>query len=171
MNTLLIYLSRFLGFRRLDGCRPPWNHRLISIPMDTSPLLRQQVSESLAAHQTEKISDGAIALWERMASQIISIVGEDGFNSLYARSVYLTQPDFPWLGASLRTSHVVPRFAELKKILARRAPEQASKANEMLMHTFTSILASLIGDELTIRILRSAWGDDACNGRQGVQNE
>lgn len=139
--------------------------------MDTSPLLRQQVSESLAAHQTEKISDGAIALWERMASQIISIVGEDGFNSLYARSVYLTQPDFPWLGASLTTSQGVPRFAELKKILARHAPEQASKANEVLMHTFTSILASLIGDELTIRILRSAWGDDASNGRQGVQNE
>ena len=139
--------------------------------MDTSQLLRQQVSESLAAHQTEKISDGAIVLWERMATQIISLVGEDGFNSLYARSVFLIQADFPWLGASLMTSQAGPRFAELKKILARHAPEQASKANELLLQTFTSILASLIGDELTIRILRSAWGDDAANGRQGAQDE
>lgn len=94
-----------------------------------------------------------------MANQIISIVGEDGLNSLYARSVYLTQPDFPWLGASLMTPQDVPRFAELKKILARHAPEQASKANEMLMLTFISILASLIGDELSIRILGSAGGE------------
>lgn len=124
-----------------------------------SHYLKQQVSK-LATDQTGKISlDGAIALWERMASEIISLVGEEGFNSLYARSVHLIQPDFPWLGASLMSSQGGPRFAELKEILARHAPEQASKANEMLMLTFISILASLIGDELSIRILCSAGGE------------
>lgn len=112
-----------------------------------------------------------MALWEHMASQIISLVGEEGFNSLYARSVNLTQQEFPWLGASLMTPPDVPRFAKLKKVLARHAPEQANKANEKLMLTFTSILASLIGDELSIRILCSAGANEAANGRQGVQDE
>lgn len=136
-----------------------------------SHFLKQQVSK-LAADQTGKVSlDGAIALWERIASQIISLIGEEGFNSLYARSMYLIQPDFPWLDASLRTSQQVPRFADLKKILAGHAPEQASKANETLMLTFINILASLIGDELSIRILCSTGGNDAANGRQGAQDE
>lgn len=146
----------------------PLTHPLLP---NTNPLLKHQVSESLAAHRAGKTLDGEITLWERIASQIISLVGEEAFNSLYARSVYLIQPDFPWLGASLMTPQHVPRFAELKKILARHTPEQASKANEMLMLTFTSVLASLIGDELSIRILCSAGAKKAANGRQGVQDE
>ena len=96
-------------------------------------------------------------------------MGEDGFHSLYARSVYLLQSEFPWLGASLITKKSGSQFAELKKALARHAPEQAHKANEMLLHTFTSILASLIGDELTLRILDSAWGSNIPHSRQGAK--
>ena len=61
--------------------------------MDTSDLLRHQIITSLMAQHTEKVADAAVSLWEQMATQIISIVGEGGFNSLYARSVFLTQSD------------------------------------------------------------------------------
>lgn len=131
----------------------------------------QQVAESLAAPYPKKISDDPIAQWERMAAQTISLVGEEGFDSLYTRSVFLAQPDFPWLGAIQRTSRLSPRFTELKRVLARQAPETASKANEVLLQRFTSILVSLIGAELTSHILRSAGGHEASNGRPGVQDE
>ena len=38
---------------------------------------------------------------------------------------------------------------------------QISAANCLLLTTFTDILASLIGEELTISILRLAWGNVA----------
>jgi len=111
------------------------------------------------AQPTEKAADAAIKLWEQMAVQIISIVGEEGFDSLFARSLFLSQSTFPWLAANPlpKAEH---RFLELKGSLEDQAPAQASEANSLLLITFTDILASLIGEPLTTRILHLAWGDD-----------
>ena len=127
--------------------------------METSDILRQQIIKSLIAQPTEKVADAAINLWEQLAPQIISIVGEGGFNSLYARSVFLTQPMFPWLAAVSLSPQTDHRFAELIISFEGQTPEQAKAANSLLLITFIDILASLIGEQLTIRILRSAWGD------------
>lgn len=137
--------------------------------METSGPVRHQIIEDLMAPHTEKVVDAAITLWEQMATQIISIVGEGGFNSLYARSVFLTQSTFPWLTASSLTPATDGRFAGLKTSLQGQTPEQASAANNLLLTTFTGILATLIGEELTTSILRSAWTNDTSTGRQGVQ--
>lgn len=131
------------------------------LPMETRDPLRHQLIERLMAQHPEKVADAAIDLWEQMATQIISIVGEDGFNSLYARSVFLAQPTFPWLAASALSQQNDQRFAELKKRLEGQTPSQAREANSLLLLTFTGILAALIGEPLTTRILCSAWGDDA----------
>lgn len=129
--------------------------------MATSSLLRHQLIENLIAQHPEKVADAAINLWEQMATRIISIVGEGGFNSLYARSMFLSQPAFPWLAAGVLSPRADFRFAELRTSLEAQAPEQASAANRLLLITFTDILAALIGEQLTTRILRSAWGNDA----------
>ena len=131
----------------------------------------QQAAESPAASYLEKISHGPIAQWERMAAQTIPLVGEEGFNALYMRSILLAQSEYPWLGAIQMTPRLSPRFTELKRVLARQAPVTASKANELLLQRFTSILASLIGDELTRSILRSPAGPGASNARPGAQDE
>ncbi|WP_124951719.1 hypothetical protein [Sulfuriferula thiophila] len=112
------------------------------------------------AQHTEKVADAAVDLWEQMATQIISIVGEAGFNSLYARSVFLTQMSFPWLAASSSLPQPDHRFAELKMSLKAKTAAQVSEANTLLLITFTDILATLIGEQLTTSILRSAWGND-----------
>jgi len=131
------------------------------LPMETRDPPRHQLIERLMARHPEKVADAAINLWEKMAAQIISIVGEDGFNSLYARSVFLAQPTFPWLAASSLSQPNDQRFAELKNRLEGQTPSQAREANSLLLLTFTGILAALIGEPLTTRILCSAWGDDA----------
>jgi len=113
------------------------------------------------AQHPENVVDAAITLWEQMATQIISIVGEEGFNSLYARSVFLTQPTFPWLAAGSLSPQTGRRFAELRTSLEEQLPAQASAANSLLLTIFTDILAGLIGEQLTAGILRSAWGNDA----------
>lgn len=128
--------------------------------MKTIDLTRHQIIDSVTAQQTEKVADAAINLWEQMATQIISIIGEGGFNSLYARSVFLTQSTFPWLTVNSLSPQNDCRFAELKTSLEGQTPAQASAANSLLLITFTDILAALIGEQLTTRILRSAWGND-----------
>jgi len=138
--------------------------------MQASDALRHQIIESLMAPHPEKGADAAIGLWEQMATQIISLVGEGGFNSLYARSVFLTQSTFPWLTASALSPQADHRFAQLKTSFEGQTPAEVHAANRLLLITFTDILAALIGEQLTTRILRLAWGVDASD-RAGKEFE
>ena len=110
--------------------------------METSELLRQQlVKRRMALPSEEEVADTAIDLWEQMAAQIISIIGEGGFDSLYIRSVFLTRSTYPWLAAVLPKSKIGQRFMDLKISFKGQTPELASAANSQLLITFTDILA------------------------------
>lgn len=129
--------------------------------MESAALLRQQIIASLMAQKPEHIADTAMDHWQKLADEIISIVGEAGFNSLYERSVHLAQSAYPWLPLCPSPSQTLHRFADLGARLADQAPADARAANNLLLTTFTDILASLIGEQLTASILRTAWGDPA----------
>jgi hypothetical protein len=129
--------------------------------METSDVLRHQKIRSLTAQHTEKVADAVIGLWEQVATQIISIVGEGGFDSLYARSIFLTRSTFPWLVATSGSPQTDHRFTNLKTSLEGQTPALIREANSLLLITFTDILASLVGEPLTARILDSAWDNDA----------
>lgn len=131
--------------------------------MNNRELLIGQLIEIFEPQDTEKAVDSAIDLWELLTVRIISIIGEAGFDSLYARSIFITQSTYPWLAASLPPPQAVHRFAELKTCLAGQTPAQASEANRLLLITFTDILASLIGENLIMHILRSTWSNDTSN--------
>ncbi|MEO6824851.1 MAG: hypothetical protein ABI167_09050 [Nitrosospira sp.] len=136
--------------------------------MATSDLPRHQLIKHLMAPHGASVADASIVLWERMAAEIISIVGEEGFNSLYARSLFLSHASFPWLANPFpKAEH---RFAELKTKLEGHAPAPARKANTLLLITFTDVLASLIGESLTTRILHLAWGA-GIPARTGKENQ
>lgn len=122
--------------------------------------LRQLIIE-LTEPDGEKMVDTAIERWEQMATQIISIIGEGGFNSLYERSVILTQSTFSWLLTGEGQPSTDHRFIGLRASLEGQTTALASEANCLLMIIFTGILESLIGAKLTTRILRSAWGENA----------
>ncbi len=137
------------------------NNDDINVLTVTSDLLRQQIVKRRIAQPSEDVAAAAINLWEHLATQIIPIIGEGGFNAIYARSVFLTQSTFPWLAADSLSPQTDHRFAELKISLEGRPPEQTNAGNSLLLITFTDILASLIGEQLTNLIIRSALGDDS----------
>ena len=124
---------------------------------------RQQIIANLMAQQSENIADAAMGHWEKLADEIISVVGEAGFASLYERSVHLAQSTFPWLPPASSPPQSPPphshRFAELGMRLADQTPDHARAAHSLLLTIFTDILVSLIGEQLTASILRSAWGN------------
>ncbi|SHL61138.1 hypothetical protein SAMN05216428_10468 [Nitrosospira sp. Nsp11] len=131
--------------------------------METCDLPRHQLIKSLMAKQTEKVADAAIVLWAQLATQIISIVGEDGFNALYVRSVFLSRSTFPGLPTIPLPPQAEHRFAELKRSFEGQSPLQVREANSLLLITLTDILASLIGEQLINRILSLAWGAEIPN--------
>lgn len=93
---------------------------MIVLPtMDNYDLLHHRLIKMLVAENEEKTADAAIILWERMASKIISIVGESGFNSLYVRSVILSASKFSLLNTYNPKSENFHQFTELKLCLEK----------------------------------------------------
>jgi hypothetical protein len=127
--------------------------------MATFRLQREQSIESLISDKHGGFANAAIGLWERVATQIIALVGEAGFDSLYARSVFLAQSTFPWLTEPSQSPPIGHRFAKLRVNLEEKPTQLASDANRLLLTIFTDMLASLIGEPLTERVLASVWGN------------
>lgn len=126
--------------------------------MATYDSLRYQKIDRLMAQHTDNVTVVALDLWRSLAIKIISIMGEGGFNSLYARSLFLSQATFPWLDAASPSTQADADFVALRLCFEAQPPAQVRAANSLLLITFTDILASLIGEPLTTNILRSAWG-------------
>lgn len=104
-----------------------------------------------------------------MATELISIIGEGGFDSLYQRSVHLVQQAYQCLAPCLQAGSVEHRFAGLRASLEKDPSPLMNEASRELLITFTDILAKLVGEELTTGILRRAWGSDA-SGNSGMES-
>jgi hypothetical protein len=94
--------------------------------------------------------------WLRLAEQLSPLVGENGFSALYARTIRLVRPHFPWLSASQSGAPVAQLLEILMGDYQRVEPDEADRAHAGLLETFTKLLSSLIGEALTIRLLDSA---------------
>jgi hypothetical protein len=124
---------------------------------------RHQMIRTVIMRRPDAIGDVTLQLWERLASELASIIGDGGFQSLYARSVHLARASFPWIVLSQPAMSTVSVFASLKECLEERDSKVACEASITLLNIFIDILILLIGELLTTSILRSAWGDDAVN--------
>ncbi len=91
---------------------------------------------------------------------LVSIVGENGFNSLYARTLALARESFPWLPEGDASHRIDFQFTDLKISLEGKDPLEAEKASRALLHTFIDLIVSLIGEPVMMAILSSAWAGD-----------
>ena len=135
--------------------------------MQSSDPARKELVLRLLA-QNEDVAYASSHLWERLAIELVGIVGESGFNLLFARSIHSCRAEFPWLAVSQPWRQPDSRFTALEDSLHGKAPDSARLASAALFLTFTDVLASLIGEPLTIRILHSAW-DEPVPGNAGKE--
>lgn len=111
----------------------------------------------------EAVVDVTILLWEKLAVELVSIIGEGGFQSVYARSGTLIAARFPWLALNPSPQRNDPQFAGLRNSLESQNACVATDASIALLTTFLDILTTLIGELLMTNLLHAAWGDDVMN--------
>lgn len=117
------------------------------------------IIERFLARESVAPVDLSVELAQLLASALIGIVGEIGFASLLARSVRYTAQTHPWLVLDPRLHPSDPEFDLLRQCLSAQPEAEVRAATRQLFNTFTDILVSLIGDHLTLVILRSALSD------------
>ncbi len=113
----------------------------------------------------ESLVDVTVSLWEKLAAELVSLIGDGGFQSVYLRSGALAATRYPWLVLDTSLHQTDLRFAGLRSSLGGQDPTQAGEASIFLLSTFLDILTSLIGELLMTNLLHSAWGDDVFNSK------
>lgn len=105
--------------------------------------------------------------WRRITGQLAGLIGESGVCALFGRTVRMLAPRHGWLSVGGERSSIEALLATLERDLAGVNAEQAAAANAELLATFTRLLAALIGEGLTARLLADAGKEP--DGRDGPQ--
>ncbi|MGJ7542988.1 hypothetical protein [Variovorax sp. LT1R16] len=117
------------------------------------------------AATSDAIAETTVGALRLLYAELGSLIGSRAAGALYVRSLHLTRPGFPWLSQAVEASDAL--FSTLYSDLCAREANEARQAGAGLLRTFADLLATLIGEPLTHRLLRSAWGlpaDDEPSG-------
>lgn len=89
---------------------------------------------------------------------LVPLIGEAGVDALVARALHVTTREYRLNQAEEEASEP---FGRVGPWLERQKPTVALAAASTLLATFAALLATLIGEPLTMRYLLKAWpGDD-----------
>jgi len=113
------------------------------------------MTHSTGAQDPVPDSNALLLPWRRIAQQLCPLIGESGFCALFGRAVHVVGPSYAWLASQTPCRSPEQLFALLEERLASAEPGLAAAANDVLLRTFTHLLATLIGDGLTQRLLVS----------------
>ena len=123
--------------------------------------IRQTLARSAGAGSgAAALSAAFFGLWQQTARQLAPVIGARGVDVLFSRALHLTARRFPWLPTPAHDNSAAP-LEVLQTCLAGRSAPEASEAGETLLLTFTGLLAGMVGESLTRRLLGADW--NACD--------
>lgn len=124
---------------------------------------QSSISAEILAHKVaqgedaDSIADSVTQAWRQADAVLTPLIGHRGVAALYQRSMHATAITTPWLAACYQGIQHEMQLGLLKDTLAQRSSAEAAIASTELFRTFHDLLASLIGQSLTARLLQSVW--------------
>jgi hypothetical protein len=97
--------------------------------------------------------------FEELAGVLTPIIGQVGVGALAARALHVTRREYPWLGHTRNPEQVEGRFVGVSMSLEHQEPGLAADAAAAVLAQFTALLVTMIGEPLTVRLMRQAWPD------------
>ncbi len=118
---------------------------------------------ALLAHRTRNdigagsVSRCVVSLCEDIGVALNPIVGPRGVAALFKRSLFLTSREHPVLSGLHESVQSTMELSRLSAVLADLSESEANTVGAALLQSFYELLASLVGDSLTERLLSSLW--------------
>ena len=128
--------------------------------------MERQASRAALASLQNRVSDGAdvaqvadmvVTAWQRTAFILKPIIGERGMSALYQRSLYVSGREYEWLRPCYQGIQGAMDLTSLKAALALQQCDVAVQGGAALFTAFYDLLASLVGEALTTRLLYALW--------------
>lgn len=135
------------------------------MPITDRDLCREAIRRTLRRRAGDfpdalAIAQATSEIWILMSAQVTPVIGDNGIDAILKRALRLTSVIFPWL-ASLDGQLDKDSFpARMTELMAGRESTVAVQAGSSLLITFTELLATLIGNSLTRRLLDPVWEVD-----------
>jgi hypothetical protein len=131
------------------------------MPTAGSGQRRKMIRNKLAQYagstpDAHAIAAATVAIWPQISAQLAPVIGARGVDVLLDRSLHLTSVSFPWLTSGAEHGRTLV-LGDIKTCLGRQEAAAAAAASCELVSAFCELLATLIGDSLTDRLLGPVW--------------
>jgi len=137
------------------------------MPIGGANLLRERIRAALVGCAGRSTIAAATAIsWRLVTEQLSPVIGTRGFDVLFNRALHQTSAAFPWLVGALDQEGVADPMQSLLPCLGGQPTEVATEASCALLVRFAELLATLIGESLTIRLLAPVWASPLLSSRQ-----
>jgi hypothetical protein len=131
-----------------------------------TPHLRR-VATRLLAHETdghpatsENLAAASGRLLDELSQRLAEVIGHAGTQAVFLRAVNLCKPEFPFLDERIVPVEWGEGIAEpLRTCLQAQTPAVIGGVSVTLFATFAGLLATVIGDRLTLSLVQQIWPD------------
>ena len=113
--------------------------------------------EAGGARDADSLAAAVEGACRKLSDELETLVGRGGVAALLGRAVSLAKREFPYLSAVRLQADGPPSFDALRESLQGRTPEEAEDASISLLANLLGLLANLLGEDLGLRPVMSAW--------------
>ncbi|NJA88025.1 hypothetical protein HCX48_02140 [Rhodocyclus tenuis] len=104
----------------------------------------------------QAMANATLVVWQLIRTHLTPMIGERGVDVLLSRALHLASTTYAGLGIDgIHDSIELQRHVQAA--LAGQTADRAGQASHCLLTIFTELLADLIGDSLTARLLAPVW--------------
>jgi hypothetical protein len=135
----------------------PHSHIELSMQAETPGVVVTLARLAREDADATSIAMDAVAVWRDIDAALAPIIGHAGVAALYKRSLHLAQTSHPCLATVYESVSPSDEYATLQSVLSQQTTQDVIAAIGTLLQTFHDLLARLIGESLTGRLLRSVW--------------
>ena len=125
--------------------------------MHHATIRRTLVQDAGEIPNSGAIAEATLSTWHQVAVRLVPVIGARGVGALFNRSLHITSKTYPWLAIDGHDENVAILLSGLRARIATHELSDAVEACHALLVTFTELLASMIGDSLTRRLLITVW--------------
>lgn len=129
---------------------------------------RLMASDLKANRSPAKVALAATNVLGKLLGTFSQVLGEIGSAELFRRSLNSTEHTFP-LYKEVRTADPSGLLAAVGVFLQKQDSDVAVAAANALLATYLELLATFIGERLTLQLLKEAWPDLLNSRPQEIQ--
>jgi PilZ domain len=95
--------------------------------------------------------------WRQLDLALVQIVGRHALDAVYKNAMGIASLEFPWLASAQKGFLSSDNFASLQTAMTEQTSNFVLAANAAFYNAFEKLLAGLIGENLTERLLNSTF--------------